>query len=116
MGLFNRLFKKKEYALNCKLQDVYDLLSESVSIGAPITNLIVRIDNQVHKIGVSADMTKAGKYFDIIYYYDDIEQQSLGALMALIPFSWNKEITVIEDEEMGDPHYFTLLANREIKK
>lgn len=114
MAFFGNLFKKKNTELTCKFQDVFDLMEESVRIDAPITRLIIRMDNQIHKIGVSADMTRGGKYFDIVYYFDEGEYKAISELMAALPYSFNAEIVVIEDEDLGDPHSHTLLAEREL--
>lgn len=115
MGFLDNLFKKKNTELICKFQDIFDLMEESVRIDAPITRLIIRVDNQVHKIGVSADMTREGKYFDMIYYFDENECKSIPELKALLPYSFGDAVTVIEDEDMGDPHNNTLLSERELR-
>ena len=113
MGLFGNLFKKKNTELRCTLQDVFDLMEESTHIDAPVTRLIIQVDDQIHNIGVSADMTREGKYFDIVYYFDKAEYKSIYELAAALPYSSNDEITVLEDEDPGDPHCYTLLSERE---
>ena len=115
MGLLDNVFKKKNTELICAFQDVFELMEESVRIDAPITRLIIRVDNQVHKIGVSADMTRGGEYFDIIYYFDENECKSISELKALFPYSFGDEVTVIEDEDLGDPHKNKLLSERELR-
>ncbi len=115
MGFLDNLFKKKNTELICKFQDVFDLMEESVRIDAPITRLIIRVDNQIHKIGVSADMTRGGEYFDIIYYFDEAQCKSISELKARLPYSFGDEVTVIEDEDMGDPHSNKLLSERELR-
>jgi len=116
MGFLDNLFKKKNTELVCKFQDLFDIMEESVRIDAPITRLIIRVDDQVHKIGVSADMTHGGEYFDIIYYFDGNECKSISELKALLPYSFSDEVTVIEDEDIGDPHSYTLLSKRELHR
>lgn len=60
-------------------------------------------------------MTREGKYFDMIYYFDENECKSIPELKALLPYSFGDAVTVIEDEDMGDPHNNTLLSERELR-
>ena len=102
MALFGR---KRVQPLECRWQDICDLMKESIETNTPILDLTVRI---------SADMTQSGEYFDIVYFFDDKEYPSLNEMISDLSYSFDMIVSVIKEENVVNPRDYTLLAQREI--
>lgn len=100
--------------LKCRWQDVYDLMQECIDINVPILELTIQIENKIHTIGISSDMTRSGEYFDITFFFDEREYTSMNDLFAAFGYSFDMIISVIKEENVVHPRDYTLLAQREI--
>lgn len=124
MGIFSKIksaFNPKYEPLVCKPADILELLGECVSIGAPLCNLVIEINEKPHKIGVTSDYdSRTGKPFDIVFYLNGEEFPSLDELTEKaaidgVRFVELETVTVLRDEEAGDPRGNALLEKREIR-
>ena len=111
MALFGR---KKVQPLRCRWQDVYDLMKECMEINAPVLDLTIQIENTSHRIGISSDMTRSGAYVDILFFFDDREYTSLNEMISSLNYSFDMIVSVIKEENVGNPRDYALLAGREI--
>lgn len=124
MSIFSglkKIFDPRYAPLVCKPGDVFALIREFVDINAPLCRLVVEINGKPHKIGVTSDYnSRANEYFDIAFYLDDNEFPTLEELIEKaetegVRVAALETITVLEDEDSGDPRNNVLLADREIK-
>lgn len=111
MALFGR---KRVQPLECRWQDICDLMKDSIETNTPILDLTVRIGNANHRTGISADMTQSGEYFDIVFFFDDKEYPSLNEMISDLSYSFDMIVSVIKEENVVNPRDYTLLAQREI--
>ena len=111
MALFGR---KKVQPLKCRWQDICDLMKECVEINAPVLDLTIQIENISHKTGISSDMTRSGAYFDIRFFFDDREYTSLNEMISSLNYAFDMIVSVISEENVGNPRDYALLARREI--
>lgn len=113
--------KKCYEPLICKPSDIFELIRGCVEINAPLCRLVVEINGKRHKIGVVSDCdSRTGKYFDTAFYFDEDEFPTLDELIDKVETDGAKvaaleTITVLEDEDGGDPRNNVLLADRELK-
>lgn len=124
MSVFSKIknvFAPKHEPLVCKPSGVFELIRQCVDINAPPCGLVVEINGKTHKIGVASDYdSRTDKYFDVEFYFDDMEFASLPELIEKaqtdnVRVAELGTITVLEDEDGGDPRNNALLAEREIK-
>lgn len=124
MSLFSKIknvFDPHYEPLVCKPADIFELFRECVEFDALLCRLVVEINGKQHKIGVTSDYnSRTGEFFDIAFYLDDSEFPTLEALINNAEIDGFrvaefKTITVLEDEDSGDPRNNVLLADREIK-
>lgn len=124
MSIFSKIknvFAPRCEPLVCKPADVFELIRECVDINAPLCRLVVEINGKPHKIGVTCDYNSRTKeIFDIAFYFDDNEFPTLEKLIEKaetegVRVAAIETITVLEDEDSGDPRNNVLLSDREIK-
>ena len=94
MALFGR---KRVQPLECRWQDICDLMKESIETNTPIL-----------------DLTQSGEYFDIVFFFDDKEYPSLNEMISDLSYSFDMIVSVIKEENVVNPRDYTLLAQREI--
>lgn len=119
MGLLSKLFPKW-VPLVCKPQDIVELIQQCVDVDAPLCRLVVEYHGVRYQVGVTSDFEAGKGCFDIVYYLDEQEFDTLEdfcryALMGDTHFMNLETITVLEDEDAGDPRSYVLLEQREIK-
>lgn len=121
MGLFKKLqnfFSPQIKPLVCTPQDVFAYIEECIAINAPIGRLVIEHNGARHRIGVTADYDSKKGFFDIAYYLDDYLYTDYAEFKIITLdgsyFCDLERITVIEDEDCGDPRANTILAGREI--
>lgn len=124
MSLFTKLknvFSPSYEPLVCKPADIFELIQDYVDINAPLCRLVVEINGKRHRIGVASDYdSRTKEYFDVAFYFDDSEFPTLEKLIEKAETDGARvaeldTITVIEDEDGGDPRNDILLAKREIR-
>ena len=111
MALFGR---KRAQPLKCRWQDIYDKMEECVEINAPVLELTLQIENTSHRIGISSEMTRSGKYVDICYFFDNREYRSLNEMISSLNYASDMVVSVISEENVDNPRDYALLAQREI--
>lgn len=121
LSKIKNIFAPRYEPLVCKPADVFELIRECVDINAPLCRLVVEINGKPHKIGVTCDYNSRTKQiFDIAFYFDDNEFPTLEKLIEKaetegVRVAAIETITVLEDEDSGDPRNNVLLSDREIK-
>lgn len=124
MSVFSKIksvFNPHYEPLICKPADIFELIRECVDINAPLCRLVIEIRGKQHKIGVISDYdSRTKEYFDIAFYFDDSEFSTLDKLIQKaeadeVRVAELETITVLKDEDSGDPRNNVLLSDREIK-
>lgn len=124
MSVFSKIksvFNPHYEPLLCKPADIFELIRECVDINAPLCRLVIEIHGKQHKIGVISDYdSRTKEYFDIAFYFDDSEFSTLEELIEKagtdgVCVAELEMITVLKDEDSGDPRNNVLLADRERK-
>lgn len=118
-----RLFQKKrnpKYFLTCKPADVIDLFQELIAIAQPSSTLEFSYQGWIHRTGMECDMDKHGHAKNISLFLDDqifssLQTFSKGASLHGSCFAeLTDNISILEELEIGDPHVFPLLKEREL--
>ena len=115
----NQFITPKWRPLCCTPDDIITLFHECVSINAPIARFVVEHNGMRHRLGMDA-VYSGGEWSDIGYYIDDerfsspeefCEKGRIGGEL----FAKLDMISVLEDEDCGDPRSNTMLSSREVK-
>ena len=59
-------------------------------------------------------MTRSGAYFDIRFFFDDREYTSMNEMISSLNYAFDMIVSVISEENVGNPRDYALLARREI--
>lgn len=105
--------------LSCTPNDIISVFRECISINAPMARFVVEHNGIQHRLGMDADYS-GGKWTDIKFYVDDERFSSLEefcekSTMDGERFSEIDMISVLEDEDGGDPRNNLMLAKRGAK-
>ncbi|MBR0485853.1 MAG: hypothetical protein IJJ69_13945 [Oscillospiraceae bacterium] len=121
MKLFE-IFKKKSFPpLVCRPADIIDFFQECLNIGAPEASFEIEYKKQVYPLGISSDYTQQKGFFDIKFYldtqeFDTLEDFCANAKLQNQLFMNLETIKILRDLDYGDPRNNILLEKREIKK
>lgn len=105
--------------LCCTPGDITALFRECISINAPIARFVVEHNGMRHRLGMDA-VYSGGEWSDIEFYLDDERFSSLEEFCEKCRiggdlFAEMDVISVLEDEDCGDPRNNVMLSSREVK-
>lgn len=114
-----QLITPKWRPLSCTPDDIIMVFRECISINAPMARFVVEHNGIQHRLGMDADYS-GGKWSDIKFYVDDERFSSLDEFweksrMDGERFADIDMISVLEDEDGGDPRNNLMLAKKGIK-
>lgn len=121
MKLFE-IFKKKSFPpLVCRPADMIDFFQECLKINAPNASFEIEYKKQVYPLGIRSDYTQQKGFFDIKFYldtqeFDTIENFCTNARLQNQLFINLETVTILRDLDYGDPRNNTLLEQRELRK
>ncbi len=106
--------------LSCSPGDIIALFRECISINAPMARFVVEHNGMRHRLGMDADYS-SGEWSDIEFYLDDERFSTLDEFCEKCSidgdlFAEMDMISVLEDEDAGDPRNNVMLSSREIKR
>ncbi len=105
--------------LSCTPGDITALFRECISINAPMARFIVEHNGMQHRLGMDADYS-GGEWSNTEFYIDDERFSSLEEFCEKCRidgdlFTEMDVISVLEDEDCGDPRNNVMLSSREVK-
>lgn len=102
--------------LACRPDDIIALFRECISINAPMARFIIEYKGTRHKLGMDAEYER-GKWSNVSFYVDDVrfatlEEFCMNCTIDGERFSEMEFISVLEDEDGGDPRNNVLLTGK----
>lgn len=102
--------------LSCTPGDIIAVFRECISINAPMARFVVEHNGIQHRLGMDADYS-GGKWSDIKFYIDDERFSTLEEFCEKSRIDGDRfaeldMISVLEDEDGGDPRNNLMLAKR----
>lgn len=102
--------------LSCRPDDIIALFRENISINAPMARFIVEYNGTRHRLGMDAEYER-GQWSNISFYIDSTRFATLDEFCRSCAIEGEKftemeYITVLEDEDSGDPRNNKLLTRK----
>lgn len=112
-NLFKQFIAPKWRPLSCRPEEIIDIFREGMSMDAPMARFVVEHKGIRHRLGMDAEY-KQGKWSNVSFYldetrYDTLEDFCLYCVIDGYRFLELELISVLEDEDVGDPRNNTLL-------
>lgn len=115
-NFFKQFITPKWRPLACRPNDIIALFRENLSIDAPMARFIIEHNGMQHRLGMDAEF-KLGKWSNIGFYLDDSRFATLEEFCENCVIDGDRfveigYISILEDEDGGDPRNNTLLTRK----